>query len=42
MFTGHTSQFWDRRYKELDYVYGTEPNQFLTEQQHCFRSGIKF
>lgn len=41
MFTGHTSKFWDERYSESDYVYGTLPNQFLTEQKHRLRSGMK-
>lgn len=41
MFTGHNSQFWDQRYEESDYVYGTEANQFLTEQQHRLKSGMK-
>ncbi|MDJ0567427.1 MAG: class I SAM-dependent methyltransferase [Pleurocapsa sp. MO_192.B19] len=41
MFTGHNSQFWDKRYEESDYVYGTEANQFLTEQQHRLESGMK-
>lgn len=34
MFTDHNSQFWNRRYSESGYGYGTEPNQFLKEQQH--------
>ncbi len=33
--------FWDKRYEESDYVYGTEANQFLTEQQHRLESGMK-
>jgi 2-polyprenyl-3-methyl-5-hydroxy-6-metoxy-1,4-benzoquinol methylase len=41
MFTGHNSQFWDDRYGESGYVYGTAPNQFLTEQQHRLKPGIK-
>jgi 2-polyprenyl-3-methyl-5-hydroxy-6-metoxy-1,4-benzoquinol methylase len=41
MFTGHNSQFWDKRYEELDYAYGKEANQFLTEQQHRLEPGIK-
>ncbi len=31
---GHTSperEFWERRYSELEYAYGTEPNGFLVE-----------
>ena len=41
MFTGHNSQFWDRRYQESDYAYGTEANQFLVEQQHRFKPDMK-
>jgi 2-polyprenyl-3-methyl-5-hydroxy-6-metoxy-1,4-benzoquinol methylase len=41
MFTGHNSKFWDDRYGESGYAYGTAPNQFLTEQQHRFKSGMK-
>ncbi len=41
MFTGHNSKFWDDRYGELGYAYGTIPNLFLTEQQHRFKPGMK-
>jgi 2-polyprenyl-3-methyl-5-hydroxy-6-metoxy-1,4-benzoquinol methylase len=41
MFTGHNSQFWDKRYDESDYAYGKEANQFLTEQQNLFKPGMK-
>jgi 2-polyprenyl-3-methyl-5-hydroxy-6-metoxy-1,4-benzoquinol methylase len=41
MFTGHNSKFWDDRYGESGYAYGTMPNQFLTEQQHRLKPGIK-
>ena len=41
MFTGHNSKFWDERYGEPGYAYGTLPNQFLTEQQHRLKSGLK-
>jgi 2-polyprenyl-3-methyl-5-hydroxy-6-metoxy-1,4-benzoquinol methylase len=41
MFTGHNSQFWDDRYSESGYAYGTIPNQFLTQQQHRFKPGMK-
>jgi hypothetical protein len=41
MFTGHNSRFWDDRYGESSYVYGTAPNQFLTEQKHRLKSGMK-
>jgi hypothetical protein len=39
MFTGHNSKFWDDRYGESGYAYGTIPNQFLTEQQHRLKPG---
>ena len=41
MFTGQNSQFWDKRYGESDYAYGTEANQFLVEQQHRLKPGMK-
>jgi 2-polyprenyl-3-methyl-5-hydroxy-6-metoxy-1,4-benzoquinol methylase len=41
MFTGHNSKFWDDRYGESGYAYGTTPNQFLTEQQHRLTPGMK-
>lgn len=41
VFIGHNSQFWDQRYADSDYIYGVEPNQFLTEQQHYFQPGMK-
>jgi SAM-dependent methyltransferase len=41
MFTGHNSKFWDDRYGEIGYAYGTIPNQFLTEQQHRFKPAMK-
>jgi 2-polyprenyl-3-methyl-5-hydroxy-6-metoxy-1,4-benzoquinol methylase len=41
MFTGHNSKFWDDRYGESGYAYGTAPNQFLTEQQHRLKPGMK-
>lgn len=41
MFTGHNSRFWDERYCESGYAYGTVPNQFLTQQQHRFKPGMK-
>jgi 2-polyprenyl-3-methyl-5-hydroxy-6-metoxy-1,4-benzoquinol methylase len=41
MFTGHNSKFWDDRYGEAGYAYGTVPNQFLTEQQHRLKPGMK-
>jgi cyclopropane fatty-acyl-phospholipid synthase-like methyltransferase len=41
MFTGHNSKFWDDRYGEPGYAYGTAPNQFLTAQQHRLKPGMK-
>lgn len=41
MFTGHNSKFWDDRYGESGYAYGTVPNQFLTEQKHRLKPGMK-
>jgi 2-polyprenyl-3-methyl-5-hydroxy-6-metoxy-1,4-benzoquinol methylase len=41
MFTRHNSKFWDDRYGESGYAYGTIPNQFLTQQQHRLKPGIK-
>ena len=41
MFTSHNSQFWDKRYGESNYAYGTEANQFLTEQKHLLKPGMK-
>lgn len=41
MFTGHKSQFWDDRYSQSDYAFGTEPNQFLTTQQSRLKPGMK-
>ena len=41
MFTSHNSQFWDKRYSESDYAYGTKANQFLIEQKHRLEPGMK-
>ncbi len=30
---------WDQRYDREDYVYGTEPNEFLAQQAHRLRTG---
>ncbi|PZD73296.1 Ubiquinone biosynthesis O-methyltransferase [Acaryochloris thomasi RCC1774] len=40
MFTSHTSKFWNDRYGDSNYIYGTAPNQFLTHQQHRLKSGM--
>ncbi|MEO0377180.1 MAG: class I SAM-dependent methyltransferase [Cyanobacteria bacterium P01_A01_bin.17] len=39
-FTHHTSEFWDDRYGESSYGYGTEPNQFLADQKYRLKSGM--
>jgi SAM-dependent methyltransferase len=41
MFTGHSSKFWDDRYSESGYAYGTMPNLFLTQQKHRFSPEMK-
>lgn len=41
MFAGHNSKFWDDRYSESGYAYGTVPNQFLTQQQQRLKPGMK-
>lgn len=35
------SEFWNQRYAVEEYVFGTEPNAFLTEQAHRFAPGQK-
>ena len=35
------SEFWNQRYAVEEYVFGTEPNAFLTEQAHRFTPGQK-
>jgi hypothetical protein len=32
-------QFWDQRYRALEFVYGTEPNDFLVEHVGHLRVG---
>ncbi len=41
MFMGHNAKFWNDRYSDASYAYGTLPNQFLTQQQHCYKPGMK-
>lgn len=41
MFTSHNSNFWDKRYGESGYAYGTHPNQFLVDQQHRLSPGMQ-
>lgn len=33
--------FWNARYAEAGFAYGTEPNAFLVSQQHRFHPGMK-
>jgi SAM-dependent methyltransferase len=33
------ADFWDGRYKSESYLYGAEPNDFLQDHAHLFRSG---
>ena len=40
-FTNHTDNFWNKRYGDSDYVYGTDPNQFLQEQAALISPGMK-
>jgi SAM-dependent methyltransferase len=41
MFAGHTAEFWDDRYSESGYAFGTAPNQFLTAQHQRLKLGMK-
>ncbi len=34
-------QFWEARYAEDGYAYGTEPNEFLVSQAHRLRPGMR-
>jgi cyclopropane fatty-acyl-phospholipid synthase-like methyltransferase len=33
--------FWDERFSEPGYAYGTEPNEFLASQKRYFKPGLK-
>lgn len=35
------SEFWDQRYAEPGYAYGTEPNAFLASQRHRLKPGMR-
>lgn len=35
------SEFWDQRYAEPGYAYGTEPNAFLASQRHWLKPGMR-
>jgi 2-polyprenyl-3-methyl-5-hydroxy-6-metoxy-1,4-benzoquinol methylase len=41
MFAGHSAKFWDDRYSESGYAFGTAPNQFLTAQHQRLKPGMK-
>lgn len=34
-------EFWDSRFAEKGYAYGTEPNEFLVSQKHLLKPGLK-
>ncbi len=36
-----SADFWDSRYAEPGYAYGTEPNAFLVSQKHYLKPGMK-
>ena len=35
-----TNEFWDSRYSEPGFVYGTEPNAFLVSRAHLLKRGM--
>jgi 2-polyprenyl-3-methyl-5-hydroxy-6-metoxy-1,4-benzoquinol methylase len=35
------TEFWNSRYAESGYAYGTEPNAFLVSQKHYLKPGMK-
>ena len=35
------SDFWNSRYAEAGFAYGTAPNAFLVSQAHCLRPGMR-
>lgn len=41
MVTNYAPNFWDKRYGESGYAYGTHPNQFLAEQQQHLSPGMQ-
>lgn len=41
MFTNHSENFWNDRYENQAFAYGTEPNAFLLEQKDRFRTGTR-
>jgi SAM-dependent methyltransferase len=38
-FAGHTREYWDARYADSRFVYGTEPNAYLFAQRGRFAPG---
>lgn len=38
-FGGHTREFWDARYGEAEFIYGTAPNAYLASQAKRFAAG---
>ena len=40
-FQGHTSAFWDERYRDEAFVYGETPNEYLAAQRDRFRPGMR-
>jgi SAM-dependent methyltransferase len=40
-FQGHTSKFWDERYRDEQFVYGESPNEYLAAQRERFRPGMR-
>ena len=41
MLKPDSAEFWDKRYSEPAFVYGTEPNQFITELSAHYKPGMK-
>jgi SAM-dependent methyltransferase len=40
-FQGHTSEFWDERYRDEAFVYGEAPSGYLAAQRGRFRPGMR-
>jgi len=40
-FHGHTSAFWDERYRDEAFVYGETPNEYLAAQRGRLRAGMR-
>jgi SAM-dependent methyltransferase len=40
-FQGHTSSFWDERYRDSAFVFGESPNEYLAAQRERFRPGMR-